>query len=496
MLLMILLSVSVSAKVEPAYTDFTGKRFAVMIGSIFDEIADKTFNASQKLYFNNVIDNLIAVEQGKADAALLDEVVAMVSLSGGKFPHLATIVVPLEELDFIYAPFSMKQEFIDKYNEFLKVIKANGVHDDMVKRWLKTDFDENRRIPDIPLTNKNGVLKVAIIPTYPSFIFLGENREWSGFDIEQFRRFAQFLEMDIEFTAMDFGALLPYVASGKCDIAQSIYVTEERKKSMIFGDPTYIGKTVIVYRKDGGGAASAVGVSDNTDKGENAFVAWLKKGIERNLITDNRWKMIANGLGITMLIAAAAQFFGTIFGSFVCFLLTRRNRFVRGVTKLYCGIIRGTPMVVLLMIAYYIIFGSSSISNVAVAIAAFAFVVGVDIAQNLKGSIDTVDTVEVEAARSIGFSSFRAFMVVTFPQAVRRALPAYTNGFVELVKATAIVGFIAIQDLTRAGDIIRSRTYDAYFPLLFVALVYLTVTTICVMIFKFIVKKVNGAAVQ
>jgi polar amino acid transport system substrate-binding protein len=440
---------------------------------------------------------LVAVEQGKADAALLDEVVAMVSLSGGKFPSLSAIVVPLEELDFIYAPFSMKQEFIDKYNEFLKVIKASGVHDDMVKRWLKTDFDENRRIPEIPLTNKNGVLKVAIIPTYPPFIFLGDNRDWSGFDIEQFRRFAQFLKMDIEFTAMDFGALLPYVASGKCDIAQSIYATEERKKSMIFGDPTYIGKTVVVYRKDGGiGAMSGITVKDGVDKKENAFIAWLKKGIERNLITDNRWKMIANGLGVTMLIAAAAQLFGTIFGSFVCFLLTRKNRFVRTAAKLYCGIIRGTPMVVLLMIAYYIIFGSAGISNIAVAIAAFAFVVGVDIAQNLKGSIDTVDPVEIEAARSIGFSSFRAFIVVTLPQAVRRALPAYTNGFVELVKATAIVGFIAIQDLTRAGDIIRSRTYDAYFPLLFVALVYLTVTTICVMIFKLIVKKVNGAAAQ
>ena len=82
-------------------------------------------------------------------------------------------------------------------------------------------------------------------------------------------------------------------------------------------------------------------------------------------------------------------------------------------------------------------------------------------------------------------------MAVTLPQSIKRALPGYTNGFVELVKATAIVGYIAIQDLTRAGDIIRSRTYDAYFPLLFIALIYLIVTTICVQLFKSIVKKVN-----
>jgi ABC-type amino acid transport system permease subunit len=116
------------------------------------------------------------------------------------------------------------------------------------------------------------------------------------------------------------------------------------------------------------------------------------------------------------------------------------------------------------------------------------------VAQNLKGAIGTVDPVEIEAARSMGFSAYGAFRAVTLPQAVRTALPAYTNGFVELVKGTAIVGYIAIQDLNRAGDIIRSRTYDAYFPILLTAAIYLVVTTICVQGFKFLVKKVNRRA--
>jgi polar amino acid transport system substrate-binding protein len=119
-------------------------------------------------------------------------------------------------------------------------------------------------------------------------------------------------------------------------------------------------------------------------------------------------------------------------------------------------------------------------------------ITGVDVALSLKGTIETVDSVEIEAARSLGFSAFKAFLTVTLPQAVRRALPGYANGFIGLFKLTAIVGFIAIQDLMRAGDIIRGRTYDAYFPLLFVSLIYLIVTTICVQLFKFIVKKVNG----
>jgi len=148
-------------------------------------------------------------------------------------------------------------------------------------------------------------------------------------------------------------------------------------------------------------------------------------------------------------------------------------------------------MVVLLMISYYIIFGKTDVKAMLIAVCAFALVEGAGVASNLKGAIDTVDTVEIEAARSLGFTAFGAFLTVTLPQAVKRALPAYCAGFIELVKATAIVGYIAIQDLTRAGDIIRSRTYDAFFPLLFVAVIYLIVTSVCVYLFKKLVGMIN-----
>ncbi len=144
------------------------------------------------------------------------------------------------------------------------------------------------------------------------------------------------------------------------------------------------------------------------------------------------------------------------------------------------------------MITYYIIFGNSDLSGVLIAVAAFTMTIGATVAVTLKGAIETVDPVEIEAARSMGFSAAKAFFAVTLPQAVRRSLMGYTNGFVELVKATAIVGYIAIQDLTRAGDLIRSRTYDAFFPLVFVAMIYLIVTTVCVLLFRLIVRKING----
>ena len=382
------------------------------------------------------------------------------------------------------AGLSHDQSVIDRFNIFLAATEADGTLADMKKRWFSDALDLDAPIPAIPNTGENGVISVAICSDSIPYVYMGANGRYSGFSVELALRFGAYEGKTVEFTDMEFGGLIPYIVSEKADIAlANMAITEERRQSVLFTEPFFDEQHGILALKQGGDVAVAAG---------SGFVEWLKTGIERNLITDNRWKMIVNGLGVTMTIAVLAQLFGTAFGCFVCWLLTRKNRFIKWIGSFYCGLIHGTPIVVLLMITYYIIFGSTNISNVLIAVAAFTMVTGAGVAQNLKGAIDTIDPVEIEAARSIGFPAFKAFLTVTLPQAVKRALPGYTNGFVELVKATAIVGYIAIQDLTRAGDIIRSRTYDAYFPLLFVAVIYLIVTTVCVQLFKFIVKKING----
>ena len=485
-----ILALKQSAGTTHNYSHFIGKRFAVKNGTIYDYLSADMLNSSRTLLFEDYPSIYEAIQKGRADAGLRGYYAAYVSLFEPAYSNLVITAVPVNMHNNPIAAISMDQGIIDSFNEFLAVIKLNGIYDEMKARWFVTFNPGN--IPDMPeihLTGENGTLIAAISSDYMPFSFLGENGVNYGFDIELAKRFAVFMHKDIEFVDMAFSGLLPYIVSGKADIAISdITITDERKQSVLFTDPYFIDLSAIIYRRDFGA------VTHSTQK--RGFSGWLKTGIERNLITDKRWKLIVNGLGVTMLIALAAQFFGTIFGCFMCYLLTRKNKIAQRIGNFYCSLIHGTPVVVLLMITYYIIFGSTGISNVFIAIAAFTMVMGAGIAHNLKGAIDTVDPAEIEAARSMGFSAFRAFRVVTLPQAVRRALPGYTNGFVELVKETAIVGYIAIQDLTRAGDIIRSRTYDAYFPLLFVAVIYLIVTTICVQIFKLIVRRINGGEAQ
>jgi polar amino acid transport system substrate-binding protein len=295
-----------------------------------------------------------------------------------------------------------------------------------------------------------------------------------GFEIENTKRFAAYLGMDVKFETMDFAALIPFVVSGKAQLcANWISVTPERAETVIFSKPYFTTTACVVTKK--------VASSQITDtESDGGLIAWLKDGVQNNLIKEGRWRLILDGLSTTLIIAVLAFLIGTVLGCFVCFLLTRRTRWAKIPATVFSTIVHGLPMVVLLMVFYYVIFGTSSISPIFVATVAFALVEGAKVGSNLKGAIDTVDTVQIEAARSIGFSAFGAFRRVTLPQAIKVALPGYLNGFVELVKGTAIVGYIAIQDLSRAGDIIRSRTYDAYFPIIFVAIVYFAMTSLMI----------------
>ena len=467
-----------------SYTDFADKKIGVTTGSICDVVAQDNMGATP-IYYTNDPAGLEDVRRGRIDGFMVDLSAATIiaGIPGGEM--FQAIAIPAEIFIAPMGAMSNDQNIINRFNTFLGGLKADGTLDEMQARWLNRVPDLDSPMPELSSTGKNGVLRVATTGARMPFSYVGSNATLKGYSIELIQRFAAHEEMNIEFATMDFGGLIPYIVSGKADIAiDNVSITEERKKSITFSDSIYDDQLGILALKGDNKDALAVKTG--------GAIGWIKTGIERNLITDNRWKMVTRGFGVTMTISLAAQVLGTVLGCLICFMLMRKRKLINTVANLYCGLIHGTPMVVLLMITYYIVFGKTNISSVLVAIVAFAMVVGAGVAQNLKGAIDTVDPVEIEASRSLGFTPFKAFASITLPQAVRRALPGYTNGFVELVKATAIVGYIAIQDLTRAGDIIRSRTYDAYFPLIFIALIYLIVTTICVKLFKLAVNKING----
>ena len=209
----------------------------------------------------------------------------------------------------------------------------------------------------------------------------------------------------------------------------------------------------------------------------------LKKEFILNFIEDNRWKYIVDGLKITLIVTIFAVLIGVLLGFLIAIVRTTHDKtgklkILNAICKVYLTVIRGTPVVVQLMIIYLIIFGSVDISKVLVAIIAFGINSGAYVAEIFRSGIMSIDNGQFEAGRSLGFNYAQTMMYIIMPQAFKNVLPTLCNEFISLLKETSVSGYIALQDLTKGGDIIRSRTYDAFMPLIAVALIYLAMVMI------------------
>ncbi len=211
-----------------------------------------------------------------------------------------------------------------------------------------------------------------------------------------------------------------------------------------------------------------------------------------NFIKKNRWQYITRGLRLTVEITIFALILGLILGSLAAVIrssydLTHTKKcsglsqkiyqFILSVLniicKIYLTVIRGTPSVVQLLIIYFVIFGDVAVDKVFVAVVAFGINSGAYVAEIIRSGIMSVDKGQFEAGRSLGFGYFSTMRYIILPQAVKNILPALGNEFIVLLKETSISGYIALEDLTKGADIIRSRTYDAFMPLIAIALIYL-----------------------
>lgn len=202
-----------------------------------------------------------------------------------------------------------------------------------------------------------------------------------------------------------------------------------------------------------------------------------------NFIKDDRWHYIWEGLGVTLQVTFFAVILGIVIGFLVAIIRstydkTGKMKILNFVCNVYLTVIRGTPVVVQLLIIYFVIFGSVDISKVVVAIMAFGINSGAYVAEIFRSGIMSIDNGQFEAGRSLGFSYPQTMRYIIMPQAFKNVLPALGNEFIVLLKETSVSGYIALQDLTKGGDIIRSRTYDAFMPLLAVALIYLVMVMI------------------
>jgi polar amino acid transport system substrate-binding protein len=208
----------------------------------------------------------------------------------------------------------------------------------------------------------------------------------------------------------------------------------------------------------------------------SSFFAGIGSSIQNNLLLEKRYLLIWDGLKTTIVISVLATVFGTLLGALVCFMRMSKQSLLNLPARVYIAILRGTPVLVLLMVIFYVVFASVNINPVLVAIIAFGMNFAAYVAEIFRTGIEGVDKGQTEAGIAMGFTRFRTFLFIVLPQTLRRILPVYKGEFISLVKMTSIVGYIAVQDLTKASDIIRSRTFDAFFPLVLVAILYFAIS--------------------
>jgi len=437
-----------------------GKRVGFITGMIHIENFRPHYKA-EEYEFSGFSPMLEALKAGKVDALLSNDSVAKEIIKEN--PGLI-MLPPYAE---IYASVGVNKnntELGDKLDAVIKRFLKDGTIDRIEKKWSGSD-EEAKVLPTVNLTGENGTLIVGVLgDDYPSSYY--KNNELVGQEVELAQLFASELGMKLKLVAMDFSGIIPGIASGKIDLAFGLGYSEERAKSIRFLSPMSTFSSVATVK-----SADYVGTAS-----DDTFLSSLKDSFHKTFLVEDRYKMILQGLWVTIIISLLSVLLGSLLGVLVCAMRRSRTRFLSGLAQIYIRLIQGVPIVLLLMILYYILFAKVDIDPVLIAVVGFSLNFAAYASEIFRIAIDATDRGQLEAAYALGFSKYAGFFKVTLPQALRHILPIYKGEFVSMVKMTSVVGYIAIQDLTKMSDIIRSRTFDAFFPLFATAFIYFVLT--------------------
>ena len=222
----------------------------------------------------------------------------------------------------------------------------------------------------------------------------------------------------------------------------------------------------------------------------------LTESFTNNLIVEDRYRMILDGLQVTLIITFCSTVLGTILGGLVCWMRMSRKAWLREVAKVYIELMHGTPVLVLLMLMYYVVMAPLDATGITVAIVTFAISTSASISELLRTTIQGIDRGQTEAGLALGYSRRLTFFRIVLPQVVKAVLPVYQGEVVTLLKETSIVGFIAVTDMAHASDLIRSRTFDAFFPIIMAAVIYFIIAWFIGLLLTSLVKRQHTKAIM
>ena len=446
--------------------------FGVLTGTTCGPDTEKNFPNAEIKYYNTIADLLVVMRSGKVDATVIDQGAGRFLQIDNKDLVMVGDVLAATSLAPAFPKTKEGEKLCEEYSEFVRKLWEDGTMKEIDSIWFGND--ENARVVEDyeKLPDKNGTLNLAVDASIVPFAYM-KDRKIVGYDVDIAARFCKAYGYRLKVSNMSFDGILAAVQSSKCDFAScGITVTEERAESMLFGEPIFEGGNIVAVI-DHSIDATGAPASDSGMEGENtSLIESIRSSFEKTFIREDRWLLFVKGVIITLIITVASALLGTLLG-FCNYLLLRAGVPVADrISRICMWLVQGMPMVVLLMILYYIVFGELKIGGISVAIIGFMLTFGAAVTNLLNMGVNAVDQGQYEAAYMLGYPDRSIFYKVILPQALPHITSAYKGEIISLIKATAVVGYIAVQDLTKMGDIVRSRTYEAFFPLIAVTVIY------------------------
>ena len=442
--------------------DLEGARIGVQLGTtgdiyVSDYEGDEAGTTVER--YNKGADAIQALKLGKIDCVVIDEQPGIEFVKQNSNIRIIDEEFSLE--DYAFCVSKENTELLAQINTAIEKLQADGTIDNIIKNYIGTE-EEIGAYPYVSkdVARTNGTLIIGTNAEFPPYEYY-ENNQITGIDMDIMRAVSDELGMDMQIEDMAFDSIIAAITSGKVNVGASGFtVTEDRKKNINFTD-TYITTKQVIIVRDGG---STGGYS-------------LKEKLYDNFVKDNRYLYIVKGFGNTLIITLFAVMLGIVLGFLIAIVRTNHDRngelpILNAVCKVYLTVIRGTPVMIQLLIIYYVILASVT-NKIVVAAIAFGLNSAAYVAEIVRSGIMSVDVGQFEAGRSLGLNYSQTMQLIILPQAIKNILPALLNEVISLLKETSISGYIGLMDLTKGGDIIRSNTYEAFLPLIAVAIIYL-----------------------
>lgn len=440
--------------------DFPGRRLGVLTGTVYEMELEKRQDL-EPLAYASLPDAIDALRKGRVEALVLDEYTFSPSELSRLGIHRAFCI------DTAYTTaFAFKKgdtTLVNVFNRFLEELKASGEFDRITDYWIHSDEIDPATYPEVEAYTEGVPLRYGNTETQPPMAFF-VNGQWQGLEIELCRRFAAYLQRPLEIRLIDIPSRLLHLQMGKADlIGGSIFITEERQRQVDFGEPySVVHPACFVLAEPEGQEQSALWV-----RGKNS--------VNQNFVVENRWRMILDGLLTTLDITIASILLGSLLGLLLCGMAMSRRKGLRTFVRLYDTFMHGIPKLVLLLLMFYVVLSWTGWGAKAIAIATFSLHFASAAGRVLRLSIESVPDGQREAGLAIGLTPAQTFLHIIWPQAIHLGLPHFKGECIALLKDTSIVGFIAIIDITRASDLLRSRSFDSVLPFLVVTVAYFVV---------------------